>query len=160
MDRLAISFYSSIKRGVENANDGEPLYNSVSKMEGRKMSKRILIVDDEEVIRKFLKIHLLKLGYEVIEAEDGQKAMEKIGEIKFDLIICDVMMPNKNGWEVVKEMRSNPELSEIPIILLTAKNEDADMFKGYELGANYYMTKPFTKDQLLYGIKLMFEEES
>ncbi len=124
------------------------------------MNKRILIVDDEEVIRKFLKIHLTKLGYEVMEAEDGQKAIEKIGEIKFDLIICDVMMPNKNGWEVVKEMRSNSELSEIPIILLTAKNEDADMFKGYELGANYYMTKPFTKDQLLYGIKLMFEEDS
>ena len=124
------------------------------------MSKRILIVDDEEVIRKFLKIHLTKLGYEVTEAEDGQKAIEKIGGGKFDLIICDVMMPNKNGWEVIKEVKSNPELNEIPIILLTAKNDDVDMFKGYELGANYYMTKPFTKDQLLYGLKLMFEEAS
>jgi len=124
------------------------------------MSKRILIVDDEEVIRKFLKIHLTKLGYEVTEAEDGQKAIEKIGGGKFDLIICDVMMPNKNGWEVVKEVKSNPKSSEIPIILLTAKNDDVDMFKGYELGANYYMTKPFTKDQLLYGLKLMFEEAS
>lgn len=122
------------------------------------MSKRILVVDDEEVIRKFVKIHLSKLGYEVDEAEDGQKAIEKITGEKFDLIICDVMMPNKNGWEVVKEVKSNPEVSEIPIILLTAKNDDADMFKGYELGANYYMTKPFTKDQLLYGMKLMFEE--
>ncbi len=124
------------------------------------MSKRILIVDDEEVIRKFLKIHLTKLGHEVTEAEDGQKAIEKIGEEKFDLIICDVMMPNKNGWEVVKEVKSTPELTDIPIILLTAKNDDTDMFKGYELGANYYMTKPFTKDQLLYGLKLMFEETS
>ncbi|MDO9124916.1 MAG: response regulator [Deltaproteobacteria bacterium] len=124
------------------------------------MSKRILIVDDEEVIRKFLKIHLNKLGYEVTEAEDGEKAIEKIGGGKFDLIICDVMMPNKNGWEVIKEVKSNPELNEIPIILLTAKNDEVDMFKGYELGANYYMTKPFTKDQLLYGLKLMFEEAS
>jgi DNA-binding response OmpR family regulator len=124
------------------------------------MSKRILIVDDEEVIRKFLKIHLTRLGYEVTEAEDGQKAIEKIGGGKFDLIICDVMMPNKNGWEVIKEVKSNPELNEIPIILLTAKNDDVDMFKGYELGANYYMTKPFTKDQLLYGLKLMFEAAS
>jgi DNA-binding response OmpR family regulator len=129
-------------------------------MEGRVMSKRILIVDDEEVIRKFLKIHLNKLGYEVTEAEDGEKAIEKIGGGKFDLIICDVMMPNKNGWEVIKEVKSNPELNEIPIILLTAKNDEVDMFKGYELGANYYMTKPFTKDQLLYGLKLMFEEAS
>ena len=124
------------------------------------MSKRILIVDDEEVIRKFLKIHLSKLGYEVAEAEDGEKAIEKIRGGKFDLIICDVMMPNKNGWEVIKEVKSNPELNEIPIILLTAKNDEVDMFKGYELGANYYMTKPFTKDQLLYGLKLMFEEAS
>lgn len=124
------------------------------------MSKRILIVDDEEVIRKFLKIHLSKLGYEVTEAEDGEKAIEKIGGGKFDLIICDVMMPKKSGWEVIKEVKSNPELNEIPIILLTAKNDDVDMFKGYELGANYYMTKPFTKDQLLYGLKLMFEEAS
>jgi len=124
------------------------------------MSKRILIVDDEEVIRKFLRIHLTKLGYEVTEAEDGEKAIEKIEGGKFDLIICDVMMPNKNGWEVVKEVKSNPELNEIPIILLTAKNDEVDMFKGYELGANYYMTKPFTKDQLLYGLKLMFEEAS
>jgi len=124
------------------------------------MSKRILIVDDEEVIRKFLKIHLNKLGYEVTEAEDGQKAIDRIGERKFDLIICDVMMPNKNGWEVVKEVKSNPKLDQIPIILLTAKNDEVDMFKGYELGANYYMTKPFTKDQLLYGLKLMFEEAS
>jgi len=121
------------------------------------MSKRILIVDDEEVIRKFLKIHLDKLGYEVTEAEDGEKAIEKIGRgDKFDLIICDVMMPNKNGWEVLKEVKSNPELNGIPIILLTAKNDDVDIFKGYELGANYYITKPFTKDQLLYGLKLMF----
>ena len=124
------------------------------------MSKRILIVDDEEVIRKFLRIHLTKLGYEVTEAEDGEKAIEKIEGGKFDLIICDVMMPNKNGWEVVKEVKSTPDLSNIPIILLTAKNDDADMFKGYGLGANYYMTKPFTKDQLLYGLKLMFEEAS
>ncbi len=124
------------------------------------MSKRILVVDDEEVIRKFVKIHLSKLGYLVTEAEDGQKAMDKMGSERFDLIICDVMMPHKNGWEVVKEVKSNPELSEIPIILLTAKNDDADMFKGYELGANYYMTKPFTKEQLLYGMKLMFEETS
>jgi len=122
------------------------------------MNKRILIVDDEEVIRKFLKIHLNKAGYEVVEAEDGEKAIQKIGEGKPHLIICDVMMPNKNGWEVVQEVKTNPETSEIPIILLTAKNDDIDMFKGYELGANYYMTKPFTKDQLFYGLKLMFEE--
>jgi DNA-binding response OmpR family regulator len=67
-------------------------------------------------------------------------------------------MPNKNGWEVLKSVKSNPKTRDIPVIMLTAKNEDADMFKGYGLGANYYITKPFTKDQLLYGLKLMLGE--
>lgn len=122
------------------------------------VSKRILVVDDDEVIRRLLRSYLTQSGYEVVEAEDGEKAIERIGQERFDLIICDVMMPHKDGWEVVREVRSKPELSELPIIMLTAKGDDADMFKGYELGANYYMTKPFTKAQLLYGLKLMFEE--
>jgi len=122
------------------------------------MSKRVLIVDDEEVIRKFLKIHLAKLGYEVTEAADGEQAIEQLGKDDFDLLICDIMMPKKDGWEVIKEAKSNPKTKNLPVIVLTAKNEDSDMFKGYDLGTNYYMTKPFTKAQLLYGLKLMFDE--
>jgi CheY-like chemotaxis protein len=121
------------------------------------MGKRILIVDDEEVIRKFLRIHLTKLGYEVKEAADGEQAIEQLKKGNFDLMICDILMPKKDGWEVVKEVKSNPRTKDIPVILLTAKNEDSDMFKGYDLGANYYMTKPFTKTQLLYGLKLMLD---
>jgi len=124
------------------------------------MRKRILVVDDEEVIRKFLKIHLSKLGYEVKEAADGVEALGELDRDNFDLLICDILMPNKDGWQVIKEMRSHPKTRDIPVIVLTAKNEDSDMFKGYDLGANYYMTKPFTKAQLLYGLKLMFGEDS
>ena len=122
------------------------------------MSKKVLIVDDEEVIRKFLKIHLAKLGYEVKEAADGEQAIEQLGIDNFDLLICDILMPKKNGWEVMKEVKSNPKTRNLPVIILTAKIEDSDMFKGYDLGANYYMTKPFTKAQLFYGLKLMFDE--
>jgi CheY-like chemotaxis protein len=122
------------------------------------MSRKVLIVDDEEVIRKFLRIHLVKLGYEVTEAADGEQAIEQLGKDDFDLLICDIMMPKKDGWEVIKEAKSNPKTKNLPMIVLTAKNEDSDMFKGYDLGANYYMTKPFTKAQLLYGLKLMFDE--
>jgi DNA-binding response OmpR family regulator len=121
------------------------------------MKGKILVVDDEEVIRKFLKIQLTKWGFEVKEASDGEQAIEALGTDRFDLVISDVMMPRKTGWEVVKEVKSNTKTKDIPVILLTAKNEDPDMFRGYELGANYYMTKPFTKAQLAYGIKLMFE---
>jgi DNA-binding response OmpR family regulator len=122
------------------------------------MGKRVLIVDDEEIIRKFLRINLLKWGYEVKEAVDGLQALEQLGNDNYDLLICDILMPNKNGWELLKEVRSNQKTKDIPVIFLTAKNESSDMFKGYELGANYYITKPFTKDQLLYGLKLMFGE--
>ena len=122
------------------------------------MKRKILIVDDEEVIRKFLKIHLAKLNYEVKEAVDGEQAIEQLGEENFDLLICDILMPKKNGWEVIKEVKSNPKTKNIPVIVLTSKNEDSDMFKGYDLGANYFMTKPFSKAQLLYGLQLMFGE--
>jgi DNA-binding response OmpR family regulator len=119
------------------------------------MGKRILIIDDEEIIRKFLKLNLLRWGYEVKEATDGIEALEQLDHDNYDLLICDILMPNKDGWEVLKGVRSNPKIKDTPVIVLTAKNEDMDMFTGYELGANYYMTKPFTKDQLLYGVKLM-----
>lgn len=120
------------------------------------MSKKILIVDDEEIIRKFLKVHLVKLGYEVKEAPDGEQAIEQLRKDSFDLVISDIMMPKKDGWQVIKEVRSNPKTKDIPIIILTAKSEDTDMFKGYDLGASYYMTKPFTKAQLLFALQMMF----
>ena len=122
------------------------------------MRRKILIVDDEEVIRKLLRIHLAKLGYEVKEAADGEQAMEQLGKDTFDLLICDILMPKKDGWQVLREVKSNPGTQNIPVIILTAKGEDIDMSKGYSLGANYYMTKPFTKTQLLYGLELMFGE--
>jgi DNA-binding response OmpR family regulator len=122
------------------------------------MAMKILIADDEEIIRKFIKINLTKQGYDVEEAEDGVQTLERLNESEIHLLICDIMMPNKNGWEVLEEMKSNPKMKDIPIVILTSKNEEADMFKGYDLGASYYMTKPFTKEQLLYGVKLMLGE--
>jgi len=98
------------------------------------------------------------MGYESKEAIDGVDALKKLGEEKFDLLICDILMPKKDGWEVLKELRSDPSTKDMPVIVLTAKTRDEDMFRGYDLGANYFMTKPFTKSQLLYGIKLMFGE--
>jgi CheY-like chemotaxis protein len=93
-----------------------------------------------------------------MEAADGEQAIDQLRGDDFDLLICDIIMPKRDGWEVIKEVKSNPKTKNLPVIVLTAKNDDSDMFKGYDLGANYYMTKPFTKSQLLYGLKLMFEE--
>ena len=122
------------------------------------MGKKILVADDEEIVRKVLRVNLNKWGHEVREAVDGVQALEHLSKDKFDLLICDIVMPNKNGWELVKEVKSNPETKDLPVIVLTAKNEDADMFQGYVLGATYYITKPFTKAQLLYGLNLVFGE--
>ena len=123
------------------------------------MNKKVLVIDDEETIRKFIKIQLSKAGYEVKEAGDGEQAMVELKKDRFDVLICDIMMPKKNGWEVLKEVRLNPETSGIPVIVLTAKNEEDDMSKGYELGATYYITKPFTKSQLLFGLNTIFDRK-
>ena len=122
------------------------------------MKRRILVVDDEDTIRKFVKIHLIKLGYDVLEAGDGEQAIDQLRKNQVDLLICDIVMPRKNGWEVIQELRSRSSTRDIPVIVLTAKNQDTDMFKGYELGANYYITKPFTKSQLVFGVNLIFDK--
>jgi len=122
------------------------------------MPKKVLVVDDEEMVRKFLRIHLVKWGYEVKEAGDGVEALEQLGNEDFDFLLLGILMTKKDGWQVLQDVRSNPKTKDIPVIVLTAKNEDSDMFKGYELGASYYLTKPFTKAQLLCGLKLIFEE--
>jgi DNA-binding response OmpR family regulator len=122
-------------------------------------NEKVLIVEDDDVIRKFLRLQLGKWGYRVVEAEDGVEAILKLGKDDFDLIICDIMMPNKDGWELIKEVRLSPKTKDIPVIVLTAKSKDSDMFKGYELGADYYITKPFTKAQLLHGIQMVLRKD-
>ena len=124
------------------------------------MANKVLVVDDEEVIRKLIRIHLVKWGYDVKEAVDLAEALEQLGKEDFDLLLCDIMMPNKDGWEVLKKVKTNPKTKDITVIGLPVKNEDTEMFKGYELGTSYYMTKPFTKAQLLYGLQLLFGEDS
>ena len=125
-----------------------------------KKGTKVLVVEDEEVIRKVLRLTLSKWGFEVEEAEDGLCALQNLEKSRYALIICDIVMPNVDGWEVIKQVKSNPKTKDIRVIALTGRNKDSDMFKGYELGADYYMTKPFTKAQLKYGIQLVFGEST
>lgn len=124
------------------------------------MSKRILVVEDEEVVRKSLRLMLRKWGHEVTEAGDGEEAILSLARGDFDLMICDVMMPRKDGWQLLQELRSSPKKGNIPVIILTAKGRLADMFKSYQLGATYFMTKPFTKKQLQFGLDLIFSQRN
>ncbi|MCR4904188.1 MAG: response regulator transcription factor [Butyrivibrio sp.] len=103
---------------------------------------KILVVDDESRMRKLVRDFLVKNNFEVIEAEDGQKALDIFFEEKdIALIILDVMMPKLDGWAVCKEIRS---YSKVPIIMLTAKAEERDELQGFELGVDEYISKPFS----------------
>ena len=115
---------------------------------------KILIVDDEHINRKVLENHLLLAGYIVKEALDGKEALAlfKQGDT-FDLILLDIMMPGLSGYEVCEAIRKNYSASELPIILLTAKNRVSDLVAGFNAGANDYLTKPFSKNELLSRIK-------
>lgn len=104
------------------------------------MAKRILLVDDEPLIIKGLKFALESDGYETDSAEDGEMALSKIKSGDYDLILLDVMLPKMSGIEVCQAVR---EVSDVPIIMLTAKGEDMDKILGLEYGADDYMTKPF-----------------
>ncbi|MDQ0209111.1 response regulator YycF [Alkalicoccobacillus murimartini] len=114
------------------------------------MDKRILVVDDERPIADILKFNLEKEGFEVVCAYDGVEAMEQVKQEKPDLILLDIMLPHKDGMEVCKEVRKNYD---IPIIMLTAKDSEIDKVLGLELGADDYVTKPFSTRELLARVK-------
>jgi DNA-binding response OmpR family regulator len=106
--------------------------------------RKILVVDDEPNVIKSLTFVLNKEGYDVSSATNGEEAIAKIQQSKPDLMFLDVMMPKKNGYEVCKEVKSNSSLSDIHIIMLTAKGQQADREKGLNVGADEFMTKPFS----------------
>ncbi|MBV9196798.1 MAG: response regulator transcription factor [Solirubrobacterales bacterium] len=104
-------------------------------------SARILLVDDEQPIQTLLSYPLHKDGYDVVQATDGQQALERFDEQQFDLVVLDLMLPKVDGLEVCRRLRSR---SSVPIIMLTAKSEEIDKVVGLELGADDYITKPFS----------------
>src|SRR5947209_11380520 len=102
---------------------------------------RILLVDDEQSIQTLLSYPLRKEGYEVVQAGDGQQALDRFAEEPFDLVVLDLMLPGLDGLEVCRRLRSR---SPVPIIMLTARSEEIDKVLGLELGADDYITKPFS----------------
>ncbi len=116
-------------------------------------SYKILVVDDEEHIRKILKFKLEKHGYAVITADNGEVALQMIRRESPDLVILDLMMPKMDGFEVCKRIRGNFQTAQIPIIMLTAKSDMADKIKGLGGGANDYLIKPYSNDELLLRVK-------
>lgn len=120
------------------------------------MSKeKILVVDDEEDILELVRYNLLKNGYRVTCVSSGEQAIEKLKQETPHIILLDLMLPGMDGLDVCRTLRSNPATSSIPIIMITAKGEDADIVSGLELGADDYLTKPFSPRVLLARIRAL-----
>ncbi len=113
-------------------------------------NKRILVVDDEERIVRFIRLNLEQDGFQVVEAFSGKQAMEKLRQALPDLILLDVMLPDLDGFEVLRMVRENHD---IPVIMLTAKTEEDDRVRGLELGADDYVTKPFSPRELVSRVR-------
>src|SRR5579875_334697 len=120
------------------------------------MPKKILAVDDERAIVRLVQINLERQGYQVVTAYDGKEALEKVASEKPDLVVLDVMMPYMDGFEVLQQLRKNPETRDLPVIMLTAKAQDTDVFRGYTSGVDLYLTKPFNPMELVSFVKRIF----
>ena len=118
---------------------------------------RILVVDDEERIRRLLKMYLEREGYVVEEAENGQIALQLALENEYNCILLDIMMPEKDGIEVITELR---EHKDTPVILLTAKGEEANRVEGFELGADDYIVKPFSPREVVLRVKALLKRST
>jgi two-component system phosphate regulon response regulator PhoB len=112
------------------------------------MSNRILVVDDEPDITALVAYHLARGGYRVSTAGTGQEALKAAREERPDVVVLDLMLPGVSGYEVLRELRRHPDTADVGVILLTARREEADRIKGLSLGADDYLTKPFSPQEL------------
>lgn len=121
------------------------------------MSKKILVVDDNVDSIMILRSILESQGFKVLTAQSGVEALEIVARELPDLVLLDVMMPQMSGIEVLERIKTTHATSKVPVIMVTAKIQDEDVMTGYQHGADYYITKPCTAKQLLYGIGLVLD---
>jgi DNA-binding response OmpR family regulator len=114
---------------------------------------RILVADDEEDVRELIVYRLSRSGYDVVEARDGEEAFRLAVDDVPDLAVLDVMMPRLDGYELTRRLRAEPATSRVPIILLTARTQEADVSQGFEAGADDYLKKPFSPDELVARVR-------
>ena len=110
---------------------------------------KVLVIEDDPDALKFITESLKRAGYRVTGAGSGEDGLEKFREEKSDLVILDIALPGIDGWEVLKKIKSGWRSKKIPVIMLTAKDSDTDKLKGYDFGADFYVTKPFNIQKLL-----------
>jgi len=123
------------------------------------MGKKVLIVDDEPNIVAALEYLLQRKGYEIRIAADGEEALRQVRSFAPDLVLLDVMMPRQSGYEVCQRIREHPEWSRVRVVMLSAKGREAEVSKGLSLGADLYITKPFSNAELVARIGELLGEE-
>jgi two-component system, OmpR family, alkaline phosphatase synthesis response regulator PhoP len=123
------------------------------------MPVKILVCDDERHIVRLIQVNLERQGWEVVTAFDGKEGLEKIKAEKPNLVVLDVMMPYMDGFEVLKSLRREPDTEALPVIMLTAKAQDKDVFEGYHYGADMYLTKPFNPMELVTFVKRIIQNQ-
>jgi CheY-like chemotaxis protein len=119
------------------------------------MKARILVVDDNPDSLAIMRTILENRGYHVVAAGSGADALTVVRSSPVDVVLLDVMMPDMSGIEVLQQIKLDAQTARLPVILVTAKTHDDDLLSGYEYGADYYIPKPFTAKQLIYGIDLV-----
>jgi DNA-binding response OmpR family regulator len=115
--------------------------------------KRVLVVDDDPLLTRLVRINLELSDFLVEEVWDGSTAMRILEDNPPDLLILDIMMPRVDGWDILKMIRESPELLELPVVILTARAQEEDALKGWEMGTDDYITKPFSSIRLCDGVK-------
>lgn len=118
---------------------------------------RVLVVDDDDVIRQLVTVNLEIEGFEVHAAVDGQDCLDKVKDVAPDVITLDVMMPRLDGWETALALRNDPQTRDIKIVMLSARAQQADVRRGDAVGADAYLTKPFDPDELVQTIRNLLE---
>lgn len=113
----------------------------------------VLIVDDSSTLREMISGLLIKAGMTVIEAQDGVEAKEKIASHPPDLVVLDIVMPNMNGYELCRWVKTNPTTTEVPVVICSSKNEDFDRYWGMKQGADAYIAKPFRPVEMVETVK-------
>lgn len=121
------------------------------------MSK-IVVAEDDRAVARLIKFKLERAGYQVEVAEDGAKAVEVVSAARPDLVLLDVMMPVLDGYQVLKRIKGNPDVKEIPVIMLTARGQEKDIVKGIEMGSLDYIVKPFRPAELLARVNRVFQK--
>lgn len=120
------------------------------------MPKRVLVVDDEPTILISLEFLFRREGHEVVLAADGEAALKALEEARPDLVVLDVMLPTLSGFEVCRRIRADPRFKDLPVLMLTAKGRETEVAKGLEVGADLYVTKPFsTKELVAHAARLL-----